>query len=43
MGPVALPGDTDDLIIRNDYLEGRGAIAHDSTVTYTGDQVPGGS
>ena len=41
MGPVALPGDTDDLIIRNDYLEGRGAIAHDSTVTYTGDQVPG--
>ena len=41
MGPVALPGDTDDLTIRNDYLEGRGAIAHDSTVTYTGDQVPG--
>ncbi|TCO19009.1 hypothetical protein EV644_111249 [Kribbella orskensis] len=41
MGSVALPGDTDDLIIRNDYLEGRGAIAHDTTVTYTGDQIPG--
>jgi SAM-dependent methyltransferase len=41
LGPVGLPGDTGDLIIRKDYLEGRGSIAHDSTVTYTGDQVPG--
>ncbi|MEU0095854.1 class I SAM-dependent methyltransferase [Kribbella sp. NPDC006257] len=41
LGPVALPGDTGELIIRKDYLEGRGSIAHDSTVTYTGDQVPG--
>ncbi|MEV0802128.1 class I SAM-dependent methyltransferase [Kribbella sp. NPDC050281] len=41
MRPVSLPGDSDDLIIRADYLEGRGPIAHDSTVTYTGDAVPG--
>ncbi|TDU82426.1 methyltransferase family protein [Kribbella voronezhensis] len=41
LGPVALPGDTGELVIRKDYLEGRGPIAHDSTVTYTGDQVPG--
>jgi 2-polyprenyl-3-methyl-5-hydroxy-6-metoxy-1,4-benzoquinol methylase len=38
---VALPGDTEDLILRADYLEGRGPIPHDSTVTYTGDAVPG--
>ena len=41
MRPVSLPGESDDLIIRADYLEGRGPIAHDSTVTYTGDAVPG--
>ncbi|WP_406052752.1 class I SAM-dependent methyltransferase [Kribbella sp. NBC_00889] len=41
MRPVSLPGESDDLIIRADYLEGRGSIAHDSTVTYTGDAVPG--
>ena len=41
MGPVALPGESDELLIRNDYLEGRGPIAHDSTVTYTGHEVPG--
>ena len=28
-------------LYRADYLEGRGPIAHDSTVTYTGDEVPG--
>jgi SAM-dependent methyltransferase len=39
--PVGLPGESDDLVLRNDYLEGRGAIAHESTVTYTGDEVPG--
>ncbi|ADB33882.1 Methyltransferase type 12 [Kribbella flavida DSM 17836] len=39
--PVSLPGESDELILRNDYLEGRGAIAHESTVTYTGDVVPG--
>lgn len=38
---VARPGDTDDLTLRADYLEGRGPIAHDSTLTYTGDEVPG--
>ena len=38
---VSLPGETDDLVLRADYLEGRGPIAHDSTVTYTGDEVPG--
>ena len=38
---VSLPGETDELVLRADYLEGRGAIAHDSTVTYTGDEVPG--
>ncbi|MBP2351155.1 SAM-dependent methyltransferase [Kribbella aluminosa] len=38
---VSLPGESDDLVLRADYLEGRGAIAHDSTVTYTGDEVPG--
>ena len=38
---VSLPGESDDLILRADYLEGRGPIAHDSTVTYTGDEVPG--
>jgi hypothetical protein len=38
---VSLPGETDELMIRADYLEGRGAVAHDSTVTYTGDEVPG--
>ncbi|TCC61967.1 class I SAM-dependent methyltransferase [Kribbella pittospori] len=41
MRPVSLPGESDDLIIRADYLEGRGPIAHDSTMTYTGDAVPG--
>jgi SAM-dependent methyltransferase len=41
MRPVSLPGESDELIIRADYLEGRGPIAHDSTVTYTGDAVPG--
>ncbi|WP_405068022.1 class I SAM-dependent methyltransferase [Kribbella sp. NBC_01510] len=38
---VSLPGESDDLTLRADYLEGRGAIAHDSTVSYTGDEVPG--
>jgi SAM-dependent methyltransferase len=38
---VSLPGESDELILRADYLEGRGPIAHDSTVTYTGDEVPG--
>lgn len=38
---VSLPGESEDLVLRADYLEGRGAIAHDSTVTYTGDEVPG--
>lgn len=38
---VSLPGESDELTIRADYLEGRGPIAHDSTVTYTGDEVPG--
>jgi SAM-dependent methyltransferase len=41
MRPMSLPGESDDLLIRADYLEGRGPIAHDSTVTYTGDAVPG--
>ncbi|MGW1339846.1 class I SAM-dependent methyltransferase [Kribbella sp. NPDC002412] len=39
--PVSLPGESEELTIRTDYLEGRGPIAHDSTVTYTGDEVPG--
>ncbi|WP_238335288.1 class I SAM-dependent methyltransferase [Kribbella amoyensis] len=39
--PVSLPGESEDLVLRNDYLEGRGPIAHDSDVTYTGDVVPG--
>jgi SAM-dependent methyltransferase len=38
---VSLPGESEELILRADYLEGRGAIARDSTVTYTGDEVPG--
>ena len=38
---VSLPGESDDLTLRADYLEGRGPLAHDSTVTYTGDEVPG--
>ncbi|MET9274500.1 class I SAM-dependent methyltransferase [Kribbella sp. NPDC003557] len=38
---VSLPGESDELVLRADYLEGRGPIAHDSTVTYTGDEVPG--
>ncbi|MEV5962164.1 class I SAM-dependent methyltransferase [Kribbella sp. NPDC051952] len=38
---VSLPGESEELTLRADYLEGRGPIAHDSTVTYTGDQVPG--
>ena len=38
---MSLPGESDDVTLRADYLEGRGAIAHDSTVTYTGDEVPG--
>lgn len=39
--PVSLPGESDELVLRKDYLEGRGPIAHESTVTYTGDEVPG--
>lgn len=39
--PVGLPGESEELVLRHDYLEGRGAIAHESTVTYTGDEVPG--
>ena len=38
---VSRPGESDELVLRADYLEGRGPIAHDSTVTYTGDEVPG--
>ena len=41
MRPVSLPGESDELTIRADYLEGRGPISHESTVTYTGDEVPG--
>jgi len=35
LGPTQKPGVPDDLIIRYDYLGGRGAIERDSTHTYT--------
>ncbi|MBP2338183.1 SAM-dependent methyltransferase [Saccharothrix coeruleofusca] len=35
LGPSPAPGDTPDLLLRHDYLEGRGAIEHDGTHTYT--------
>jgi hypothetical protein len=35
LGPAKKPGDPDDLVIRHDYLGGRGAVARDSTHSYT--------
>ncbi len=35
LGPTQKPGDADDLVIRHDYLEGRGAVERDSTHSYT--------
>jgi SAM-dependent methyltransferase len=43
LGPMPPPDGSQDLVLRNDYLEGRGAILRESPVTYTGDEVPGGS
>ena len=35
LGPIQRPGETRDLVIRHDYLGGRGAVERDSTHTYT--------
>ncbi|WP_246195511.1 class I SAM-dependent methyltransferase [Halopolyspora algeriensis] len=35
LGPVAKPGEGQELLLRNDYLPGRGAVERDSTYTYT--------
>ena len=35
LGPTRKSGDTDDLVIRHDYLAGQGAIERDSTHSYT--------
>src|SRR5262249_11170827 len=35
LGPTQKPGDGDDLIIRHDYLGGRGAVERESTHSYT--------
>jgi SAM-dependent methyltransferase len=34
-GTIARPGEPEDLMVRNDYLEGRGPVERDSTHTYT--------
>jgi SAM-dependent methyltransferase len=42
LGPTQTPGLSDDLVIRRDYLGGRGAIERDSSHTYTdGPPLPG--
>lgn len=42
LGPTQTPGLSDDLVIRRDYLGGRGAIERDSSHTYTdGPALPG--
>jgi SAM-dependent methyltransferase len=35
LGPVRKPGQGQELLLRNDYLAGRGAIERDATYTYT--------
>lgn len=35
LGPVPKPSDDENLLLRNDYLAGRGAIERDATYTYT--------
>ncbi|MGB6162551.1 MAG: class I SAM-dependent methyltransferase, partial [Pseudonocardiaceae bacterium] len=35
LGPTPAPGDSPELLLRHDYLEGRGAIERDATYTYT--------
>ncbi|MFF8957504.1 class I SAM-dependent methyltransferase [Streptomyces sp. NPDC014894] len=34
-GPTPAPGDTSELLLRHDYLGGRGAVLRDATHTYT--------
>jgi len=40
LGPMPPPDGSQDLVLRNDYLAGRGAIARNSRTTYTGGEVP---
>jgi hypothetical protein len=35
LGPTSAPGDGPELLLRHDYLEGRGAVERDATFTYT--------
>lgn len=35
LGPTQTPGRSDDLVIRHDYLDGRGAVERESSHTYT--------
>ncbi|HSZ29726.1 MAG TPA: class I SAM-dependent methyltransferase [Pseudonocardiaceae bacterium] len=35
LGPTPAPGDSPELLLRHDYLEGRGAVERDATYTYT--------
>ena len=35
LGPVPRPGEGDELLLRNDYLSGRGAVERDARRTYT--------
>ncbi|GAB3285476.1 class I SAM-dependent methyltransferase [Parasphingorhabdus pacifica] len=42
LGPVPAPGQGDELVLRNDYLAGRGAVERDASRTYTdGPEVTG--
>lgn len=42
LGPVPAPGEGEELVLRNDYLAGRGAIERDASRTYTdGPEVTG--
>ncbi|WP_328996668.1 class I SAM-dependent methyltransferase [Kribbella sp. NBC_01245] len=41
LGPTPPPDKSQDLLLRNDYLEGRGPITRESNRTYTGHEVPG--
>ncbi|MFC0627345.1 class I SAM-dependent methyltransferase [Kribbella deserti] len=41
LGPTPPPDGSQEFLLRNDYLEGRGPIARDSDRTYTGHEVPG--
>jgi SAM-dependent methyltransferase len=35
LSPKPAPGDGPELVLRHDYLEGRGGVEHDATYTYT--------